>query len=83
MMGITEKKMYRVLKNVGVKRIIITSANKVDDLYLDEFDQLLLGYYFENEFKVRLEAHEITELTNLNLLYDYLNRKNLLNYSSD
>ncbi len=73
----TEKKMYKVLRNVGVKRDFISKAQQIDDLYLDDFDKVLLHYYFENEFKVLLNPNEADELVNMNMLYRYLFRKGI------
>ncbi|MCF8360717.1 MAG: acyl carrier protein [Prolixibacteraceae bacterium] len=74
-MGITEKRMYKVLRNVGIKRKFIIQASTIEDLYLDDFDYRLLVYYFENEFKVSLKDKEIKKLTSLNALHNFLKRK--------
>lgn len=71
-MGTTEKKMYKVLRNVGVKKSYIVRARSIDNLYLDEFDRKLLLFYFEGEFKVRLNEKEIVKLTNLSALNNLL-----------
>ena len=71
-MGTTEKKMYKVLRNVGVKKSYIVRARTIEDLYLDEFDQKLLLFYFEDEFKVHLSKKEIAKLTNLSALNNLL-----------
>jgi len=73
----TEKKMYKVLRNVGVKRDFITKAQQIDDLYLDELDKTLLQYYFENEFHVLLNQNEANELRNMTVLNRFLIRKGL------
>lgn len=75
MITTSEKKLYKVLRNVGVKRQFITWAESIEDLYLDEFDFNLLVYYFENEFEVRLRKDEIEQLTSLPAFYDYINDK--------
>ena len=74
-MGITEKRMYKVLRNVGIKRKFIVQASTIEDLYLDDFDYRLLVYYFENEFKVSLKDKEIKKLTSLRALHNFLKRK--------
>lgn len=68
----TEKKLYKVLRNVGIKRNFIKSAQSLDDLYLDDFDFRLLVFYFENEFKVQLKKKEIKMLTTLPAFHRYL-----------
>jgi hypothetical protein len=77
MIGKTEKKMYKVLKNVGVKRDFITKAQKIDDLYLDDFDKVLLQYYFENEFHIILKPNEANDLINMNKLHHFLISKGI------
>ncbi|MBN1925537.1 MAG: hypothetical protein JW798_06865 [Prolixibacteraceae bacterium] len=78
-MGITEKRIYKVLRNVGVKKNYIVHASTIDDLYLDEYDFRLLVYYFENEFKVCLKEKEIKKLTSLSALHNFLKRKKVNN----
>ena len=73
-MGLLERKLYKVLRNVGIKKNYIRKANSIDDLYLDEYDQKLLLFYFENEFHVQLKKREIKELTTLPAVDHYLHR---------
>ncbi|MFA9392330.1 MAG: hypothetical protein ACERKD_21145 [Prolixibacteraceae bacterium] len=68
----TEKKLYKVLRNVGIKRIFIKRARSIDDLYLDDFDFRLLVFYFENEFNVRLQKKDIAQLTSIPAFHKYL-----------
>lgn len=68
----SEKRLYRVLRNVGVKRNYIKKAKSLDDLYLDDFDFRLLVYYFEKEFNVRLLKKDIKLLTSLPAFHNYL-----------
>lgn len=68
-----EKKLYKVLRNVGVKRSFIKKARTLEDLYLDEFDFRLLVFYFENEFNVNLKKKDIKNLTTLPAFYKYIN----------
>ena len=72
MIKISEKRLYRVLRNVGVKRNYIKKAKSIDDLYLDDFDLQLLVYYFENEFNVRLLNKDIKQLTTLPAFHNYV-----------
>lgn len=74
MIKISEKKLYKVLRHVGVKRKFIKKANSIDDLYLDDFDFRLLVYYFENEFNVRLMKKDIKLLTTLPAFHNYLKK---------
>ena len=74
-MGSVERKLYKVLRNVGIKKNYIRKANSIDDLYLDEYDQKLLIYYFEDEFHVRLKKGEINKLTTLPAVDFYLHRR--------
>jgi len=73
-MGAIERKLYKVLRNVGVKKNYILKASSIDDLYLDEYDQKLLLFYFEDEFHVRLKKREIKKLTTLPAVDVYLHR---------
>ncbi len=73
-MGTTEKKMYKVLRNVGVKKSYIVRARTLDDLYLDEYDRRLLLFYFEDEFKLHLKDYQIEKLDNLDALYNLLSK---------
>lgn len=75
MLGATEKRMYKVLRHVGVKKNFIVHAQRIEDLYLDEFDKMLLQYYFENEFKVVLKKREVKRLTDLKALKKFLCKK--------
>ena len=68
----SEKRLYRVLRHVGVKRNYIKKAKSIEDLYLDDFDFRLLIYYFENEFNVRLLKKDIKQLTTLPAFHNYL-----------
>lgn len=68
----TEKKLYKVLRNVGVKRNYIKNARTIEDLYLDDFDFRLLVFYFENEFNVHLKKKDIRKLTSLPEFHRYL-----------
>jgi hypothetical protein len=70
----TERKLYKVLRNVGVKKDYIQRARTIDDLYLDEYDQKLLVYYFEDEFHVRLKKGEIKKLTSLPAVDGFLHK---------
>ena len=74
-MGLLERKLYKVLRNVGIKKNYIRKANSIDDLYLDEYDQKLLLFYFEDEFHVRLKKKEIKTLTTLPAVDVYLHRR--------
>jgi hypothetical protein len=70
-----ERKLYKVLRNVGIKKNYIRKANSIDDLYLDEYDLKLLLFYFEDEFHVRLKKREIKKLTTLPAVDFYLQRR--------
>ncbi|MDA3930451.1 MAG: hypothetical protein PF541_15995 [Prolixibacteraceae bacterium] len=74
MISLKEKKLYRVLRNVGIKRTFIKKARSIEDLYLDDFDFRLLVFYFENEFNVRLKKNDIKILTTLPAFYQYVGR---------
>jgi len=74
-MGSIERKLYKVLRNVGIKKNYIRKASSIDDLYLDEYDLKLLLYYFEDEFHVRLKKREIKKLTTLPAVDFYLQRR--------
>lgn len=74
-MGLLERKLYKVLRHVGIKRNYIRKANSIEDLYLDEYDLKLLIYYFEDEFHVRLKKKEIKKLTTLPAVDGYLHRR--------
>ncbi|HNZ71217.1 MAG TPA: hypothetical protein PKJ43_01270 [Prolixibacteraceae bacterium] len=71
-MGAIERKLYKVLRNVGVRKNYISKAKSIDDLFLDEFDRKLLRFYFENEFKVRLSERDELKLTTLNEVNGFL-----------
>jgi len=70
-----ERKLYKVLRNVGIKKNYIRKASSIDDLYLDEYDLKLLLFYFEDEFHVRLKKREIKKLTTLPAVDFYLHRR--------
>lgn len=72
MINVQEKKLYKVLRNVGVKRSFIKKAKSLDDLYLDEFDYQLLVYYFENEFNVNLHKQDMVKLSTLPDFHNYI-----------
>lgn len=74
MISIKEKKLYKVLRNVGVKRKFIKKARSIEDLYLDDFDFRLLVFYFETEFNVSLKKKDIKRLTSLPAFYKYVNK---------
>jgi hypothetical protein len=74
-MGLIERKLYKVLRNVGIKKNYIRKANSIEDLYLDEYDRKLLIYYFEDEFHVKLKEKEIKKLTTLLAVDGYLHRR--------
>lgn len=71
----SEKKLYKVLRNVGIKPKFIKRAESIDDLYLDDLDQKLLVHYFENEFNVDLKNNEIKKLTNLTAFRNYIKKQ--------
>lgn len=71
----SERKLYKVLRNVGVKPNYIKRAESLDDLYLDEFDHKLLVHYFENEFELNLKNNEINNLTNLDAFRAFIDSK--------
>lgn len=73
-MEATERKLYKVLRNVGVKKNYIQRAKTIEDLYLDEYDQKLLVYYFEDEFHVKLNKREIKKLTSLPAVDGFLHK---------
>ncbi len=73
MVNVNERKLYKVLRNVGVKPSFIKKADKIDDLYLDDFDYQLLVFYFEKEFDVQLCSEEIEMLSTLPDFYKYVN----------
>jgi len=75
MIGIPEKKLYKVLRNVGVKPRFLKKAETLDELYLDDFDFTLLLHYFETEFGVQLKNNDIEYLTTLPAFYEYIKRK--------
>lgn len=75
MISIREKKLYKVLRNVGVKRLFIKKASTLDDLYLDDFDYRLLVFYFENEFNVNLKKKDMDMLTTLPAFNQFMDRK--------
>jgi hypothetical protein len=70
-----ERKLYKVLRNVGIKKNYIRKASSIDDLYLDEYDLKLLLFYFEDEFHVRLKKREIKKLTTLPAVDYYLHQR--------
>ncbi|HOO82988.1 MAG TPA: hypothetical protein PLS94_00355 [Prolixibacteraceae bacterium] len=70
-----EKKLYKVLRNVGVKPKYIKKAESLDDLYLDEYDHKLLVHYFENEFELNLKNNDINKLTNLDAFRAFIDSK--------
>jgi hypothetical protein len=74
-MGELERKLYKVLRNVGVKKNYIRKANSIDDLYLDEYDLKLLLFYFEDEFHVRLKKKEFKKMTTILAVDGYLHRR--------
>lgn len=67
-----EKKLYKVLRHVGIKRKFIKKARSIDDLYLDDFDFRILVFYFENEFNVRLNKKDIAKLTTVPAFHIYM-----------
>ena len=79
MISTSEKKLYKVLRHVGIKKKFIARAESIEDLYLDDFDFKLLVYYFESEFKVQLKSNEIRQLTTLPAFHNYLDRKMISN----
>lgn len=79
MISTSEKKLYKVLRNVGVKKRFIAQAETIEDLYLDDFDFKLLVYYFEGEFEVQLRHKDIKKLTTLSAFHNYLNHNLLPN----
>lgn len=74
-MGSIERKLYKVLRNVGIKKNYIRNAHSIDDLYLDEYDQKLLLFYFEDEFHVKLKKKDIKSLTTLLAVDGFLHRR--------
>ena len=76
-MSQTEKRLYKVLRNVGVKPNYIKAALTVDDLYLDDYDYKLLVHYFENEFQVEVKDHEVKKLIDLKQVSKFLKKKRL------
>ena len=62
MISTSEKKLYKVLRNVGIKRKFIRKADTIDDLYLDDFDFRLLLHYFEDEFQVHLKKKALGKI---------------------
>jgi len=74
-MGLIERKLYKVLRNVGIKSNYIRNAHSIDDLYLDDYDQKLLLFYFEDEFHVKLKKKDIKKLTTLPAVDGYLHRR--------
>ncbi|MBN2261544.1 MAG: hypothetical protein JW735_01435 [Prolixibacteraceae bacterium] len=74
-----ERKLYKVLRNVGVKPKYIKKAESLDDLYLDEYDHKLLVHYFESEFELNLKNNDINKLTNLNAFRAFIESKSKVN----
>lgn len=68
----SEKKLYKVLRKVGIQRKHIKNARNIDDLYLDEFDFRLLVFYFETEFNVHLHKNDINSLTTIPAFHQFL-----------
>lgn len=75
MISTSEKKLYKVLRNVGVKKRFIAKAETIEDLYLDDFDFKLLVYYFENEFNVNLKNNDIVNLKTLPAFHRYVKKQ--------
>ena len=75
MLTVSEKKLYKVLRNVGIKPNYIKKAETLDDLFLDDYDTKLLVHYFENEFDVNLKNKEIEKLTNLKAFRNFINKE--------
>ncbi len=56
------KRLYKVLRTVGVGKDTIVNAQDRNELFLDSFDSLLLVYYFELEFNVVVKEEEVSTL---------------------
>jgi len=76
-MNTIERKLYKVLRNVGIRKNYICNATCIDDLFLDDYDRKLLYYYFEDEFNVKLKKKDINELTSLPAVGNYLSKKKM------
>jgi hypothetical protein len=76
-MGQIERKLYKILRNVGIRKNYICKATTIDDLFLDDYDRKLLCYYFEDEFKVNLKDKDIRKLTTLPAVDVFLHKKKI------
>jgi acyl carrier protein len=74
-MSQTEKKLYRVLRNVGFKKNAIIGTQSKDELCLDDLDSLLLVYFFESEFNVEVDDEDISYLNTVSEVNRFLERK--------
>jgi len=77
-MGQIERRLYKVLRNVGIRKNYICRATSIEDLFLDEYDRKLLCYYFEDEFKVNLKDKDILKLTSLPAVDIYLHKMKIV-----
>lgn len=67
-------RLYKVLRRVGLPKGQIVIAENKDELFLDELDNKLLTFYFEDEFKVNVADNEIPKLRTLTCVYNFLGR---------
>jgi len=68
--------LYKVLRKTGVRRDRITLEAKFnDDLNFDQLDWMLFVYYLEGFFKIRLEDHEIKNLSQVNDSLEMVNKR--------
>lgn len=74
-MSKTEKKLYRVLRNVGFKKNAIIDTQSKAELCLDDLDSLLLVYFFESEFNVEIDDEDIVYLNTVSEVNRFLERK--------
>ncbi|MDP4184970.1 MAG: hypothetical protein Q8862_07390 [Bacteroidota bacterium] len=74
-MGQVERKLYKVLRNVGVGKHIIIGAQNREELFLDDLDALLLVYYFESEFKVEVKEGDLEILNTIPQVGNFLTER--------
>ncbi len=74
-MGLTAKKLYKVLRSVGLSKKRILKACTREELFLDTLDSLLLLYYFEREFRVVVKEDDLKTLNTLNQVDLFLQEK--------
>lgn len=74
-MSQTERKLYRVLRNVGIGKKTIVDADSKEELFLDDLDSLLLVYFFESEFNVEVDEKTISGINTMSEVKRFLEGK--------